>query len=103
MAKKNNDKVRPRKITLNVFEFKYIMGDSWEHLDLILGNIFCDCPSEVKKLIDYKISLNDMNDIVLKGKCSFCMEPAARYIETGESEESFKIANKVRKNRESSK
>jgi hypothetical protein len=87
----------PNDIELNQWEFQLIMGDSWEYLEMFLNNIFCDCDAPNKKLIDYKVYLNDLNDIILKGKCSGCKTIAARYIETGESKKNTDVAVRIRK------
>ena len=35
-------------------------------------------------MIDFKIILNDLNDVVFQGKCKSCNGKIARYIEIGE-------------------
>lgn len=89
--------IDPTDVELNQWEFRLIMGESWQDRDLFIDNIFCDCSSPEKKLIDFKIYLNDLNDLVLRGKCSSCNTIAARYLETGENEESNKAAERIKK------
>ena len=50
-------------------------------------SIFCTCPAQTKKLIQYKVFVNDLNDLVMRGLCSGCHTIAARYVETGEDPE----------------
>ena len=89
--------IDPSDVELNEWEFRLIMDDSWEHLPEIIENIFCQCKSPNKKLIDYKIYLVDLNDIVLRGMCSGCNTIAARYIETGEGKTNLEVAERIRK------
>lgn len=50
-----------------------------------------------KKIIDYKIYLSDLYDVILKGKCSECKTIVARYIETGEEKENYIVADRIKK------
>jgi hypothetical protein len=38
------------------------------------------------RIVDYHIILNDLNDIILKGKCGECGSDVRRYLEYGEKE-----------------
>lgn len=89
--------VYPTDIELNDWEFRLVMGESWKNLNLIIENIFCDCKTPGKKLIDYKVYLNDLNDLILRGKCSGCETIAARYLETGENRENYNAAERIKK------
>lgn len=89
--------IDPRDVELNQWEFRLVMGESWQHRDLFIENFACDCNSPDKKLIDFKVYVNDLNDLVLRGKCSGCNTIAARYIETGENKESCKAAERIKK------
>ena len=89
--------IDPKDIKLNQWEFQLVMGEAWEKRDIYINNIFCDCKTPNKQLIDYNVYLNDINDIVLKGLCSGCKTIAARYIETGETTESIEAAERIRK------
>lgn len=46
-------------------------------------SIFCRCPVPAKRLIQYKVFVNDLHDLVLRGLCSGCNTIAARYMESG--------------------
>ena len=96
MIKRKEHKIDPEDIEISNFEFRLIMGDSWKHLNIFTESIFCTCSSPEKKLVDYKVYLTKLNDIVLQGKCSGCMTIAARYIETGENEANFEVAERIR-------
>ena len=45
--------------------------------------------------------MNDLNDVILDGKCAVCGDPVNRYTETGENEEYVrrikKVLNEVKK------
>ena len=84
-------------IELNDWEFQLVMGEAWENRNLLINNFFCDCKASDRRLIDYKVYLTKLNDIVLKGKCSSCNTIAARYIETGENPESAEAGKRIRK------
>jgi hypothetical protein len=74
-----------KKITLD--QLKYIYGKNWKFFtEKILNNCHCICTEESYSvtIVDYNIYLNDLNDIILKGKCSECKNPINRYLETGE-------------------
>ncbi len=62
-----------------------IIGEDWMKFQNLLN--YCLCPTCKKSvaIVDYKIFLNKMNDIVLKGKCVECNTSINRYIETGEN------------------
>ena len=89
--------IDPDDIELNQWEFQLVMGKAWEDRDIFIESIACDCKAQNKKLIDFKVYLTNLNDLVLKGKCSGCGTIAARYIETGEDRESFEAALRIRK------
>lgn len=54
----------------------------------------CKMFGAIKNMKIEKYSLNDLCDVILQGKCSVCAHPVSRYIESGENEESKKIAEK---------
>ncbi|MHA2032645.1 MAG: hypothetical protein ACW99Q_25015 [Candidatus Kariarchaeaceae archaeon] len=86
-----------KDIELNPWEFQLVMGEAWDDREILINNFFCDCKSPNRQLIGYKIYLNDINDIILRGKCSGCKTIVARYIETGENSKSVEAANRIRK------
>lgn len=97
--KKSKHSIFPDEVEITESELKLVLGDSANRLDLYLNNIFCSCSAADKKLVDYKIYLNDLNDVILKGKCSGCMTIASRYIETGENSENCIVAERIKKSK----
>ena len=95
--KRKEHKIDKTDIELNEWEYQLVMGEAWEHRDLFINNFFCTCGEETKQLIDVKVYLNNINDIVLRGICSGCNTIAARYIETGENPDSAEAAKRIRK------
>lgn len=80
-------------------DLRRIHGSDWEKfLKKIIRNCYCGhCQSNYDSIIiEYKIFLNDLNDIVLKGKCRTCKRPIARYAETGEVPQYSKRIEEVR-------
>lgn len=55
----------------------------------------CSTFGPIKDMKIEKYSLNDLNDVIVEGKCSNCGGRIARYFETGENKESEKIAMKI--------
>jgi peptide methionine sulfoxide reductase MsrB len=56
---------------------------------------YCSVFSPIKNMKIEKYSLNDLHDVIVEGKCGNCGGRIARYFETGENEESRKIAIKI--------
>lgn len=82
MAKRNKNDL---KITQE--DLKKIYGRDCEFFQKkILNNCYCgNCKGPYNATItDYEIFLNDLNDILLRGKCKICGGPVGRYVETGE-------------------
>ena len=99
LAKKRTEHIiHDDEVEIGPFQLQQLYGVTWKKdLELVLHTIFCDCMAEQKQLIDYKSHLNDLNDVILRGRCSNCKSLASRYIETGEREGIEKIADKIRK------
>lgn len=88
---------KKKELELTELEMRTIVSDTTDNLHLLLESIFCPCEGDNKRIEDYTAYLNDLNDVILKGKCSHCHSPAARYIETGENKDSFVAAERIRK------
>ncbi len=89
-----------REIEINGEDLKFIYGDGYELFkQKIIPNCNCGrCDSHYQStIVNYKIFLNDLNDIILKGYCQKCNSPVNRYVETGEVEEYHDRIEKVRK------
>jgi len=52
MQKRKSHEIHPEELELRQMEFKLVMGDSWEHLELLINSIFCTCDNEGKKLVN---------------------------------------------------
>ena len=80
--------VNEKLIQITQEDLKFIYGEDYTIFkQKILPNCFCNCCAEDKNLttiVNFKIFLNDLNDVVLKGFCHKCGKPVGRYIETGE-------------------
>jgi len=81
--------------------YKIIYPDLLKIINLpdlrILTSSVC-CPNcKHPKIVDYEndIYVNDLFDVILRGKCCKCGKPVSRYIETGEDENSVKILKKI--------
>lgn len=99
MAKKRTQHIiHEDEVELGPLQLQLMFGPTWKRdIELAIDSIFCDCGFDNRKLIDYKSYLNDINDVILRGKCSSCKTIAARYIETGERKGIEKIADRIRK------
>lgn len=86
------------EVEIGPFQLRLMFGDRYEEdICVFTHSFFCDCGVENKKLIDYKSYINNLNDVILRGRCSSCMEIATRYIETGERPGIEKLSSKIRK------
>lgn len=65
----------------------------------IIPNCYCaKCNSHYQStIVNYKIFLNDLNDVILRGFCGKCSNPINRYLETSEVEKYQERIEKVRK------
>ncbi|MCK5443267.1 MAG: hypothetical protein KAJ23_15385 [Maribacter sp.] len=99
MAKKRTEHIiHDDEIEIGPFQLQLMFRESWESdIQLFTHSFFCDCNAEKRELADYKSYINNLNDVILKGRCSVCNTIAARYIETGERSGIEKIADKIRK------
>ena len=78
-----------------------IYGEGWEEFEAkIIPNCFCGhCwnGKHTVSIVNYKVFLNDLDDIILRGICAECGVPVGRYVETGEIE---KYAPRIKQLRE---
>lgn len=67
-------------------QLREILGEDWENYQQIFNNCCClKCDKGYfSTIVDYKIFVNDLNDIILCGKCAKCGNMMNRYTETGE-------------------
>ena len=89
-----------KQIKISKKDLKNIYGDSFQSFEeKIVPNCRCvQCKaSYTSTIINYKIFLNDLNDIILEGSCAKCKGPINRYLETGEVDKYQKVIYKVRR------
>jgi hypothetical protein len=75
------------EIPISEEDLKFIIEDEFQQIvDLAKYYSFCSsCDGKNKiEMVDYKLMLNDLDDIVFQGKCKTCSGRMTRYIETGE-------------------
>lgn len=88
------------KLKIKKEDLKKIYSKDWNFFyKKILSNCYCGkCKGPYDAtIINYEIFLNDLNDVILKGKCKTCGSKIARYMETGEVFEYTERLEEVRK------
>jgi len=84
-------------IEINIEDVEIIMGKDFDKLDILLDNVFCGhCTEHTTTIENYKIFLNDIDDLIFQGQCKRCHNQVARYIETGENKSEAEIARHIR-------
>lgn len=79
-------------------QLQIILDKDYKHFaEKILPNCLCNKCMCVVKIIDYKIFLNDLYDMILKGNCALCGTRVNRYIEIGEDKIAVKKIKKILK------
>lgn len=67
-------------------------------------NFFCGtCEVPTHRLVNYRVMVTKLNDIVFQGTCNGCHTLAARYIETGEDPAKVKRIRAVLRERKKGK
>ena len=90
------DKIR---LEITGEDLKFIYGDDYDIFNQkIIQNCYCaNCKTSYQStIVNYKIFLNDLNDIILEGFCKTCNQPISRYLETGEVEKYQRRIEKVK-------
>lgn len=80
-------------------DLQYILGEDLDDFEkIITPRCYCGhCETNyLSIIINYKIFLNDLNDVILQGFCKKCGSPMGRYIETGEVD---KYQERIKKTR----
>lgn len=87
-----------KTIKISKEQLKHIFGSEWQNFEeKILLNCFCgNCGGGVE-IAEWEAELNDLNDAVLRGKCSKCSAPVNRYLEIGESGKYKKRTKEIKK------
>jgi hypothetical protein len=84
-------------IKIDLEDVQLIMGKDFYRFGGLVDNVFCGkCTEHVTTVVNYEIYLDDLNDIVLKGKCKRCDKPVARVIETGENKDEADVAKHIK-------
>lgn len=80
---------REDRVEISEQDLKFIYSDDFSlFTQKIIPHCYCGhCKTPYQStIINYKIFLNDLNDIILEGFCKNCDQPMSRYVETGEVE-----------------
>jgi transcription initiation factor IIE alpha subunit len=87
-----------KETPLTLPQLKAILGKDWDSfMEKIIPNCLCPTCNKVVTIVDFKIVVNDLNDVILKGSCAGCGDPVNRYMETGENEEYVRRIKRVKK------
>ncbi len=87
------------KLMITLEDFRKILGAEWDIFQKkILHNCLCHtCDSAYDStIVGYTVEINDLDDVILLGKCAKCSNPITRYVETGENEEQVKVIEEIR-------
>lgn len=93
------------EIKISYDNMVYILGNDKNFLPKIIKNVYCsNCRDHYNsEIVDYEIFINDLYDLILKGKCKKCGGRVGRYVETGEDEYHVNRAKEILKNKIPSK
>ena len=85
-----------KETPLTLLQLKNIYGNDWDFfVERIIPNCLCYRCNKVVTIVGFKITVNDLNDVILEGKCAVCGDSVNRYCETGENEEYVKRIKKI--------
>lgn len=75
-----------KTIPITEEDVAFIFNDNLEQFHSVTSNCFCaQCQTPYEStIVNYKILLNELYDILLKGFCMDCGHTMGRYLETGE-------------------
>lgn len=97
--KRTSHRTFPGETEISRFQLMRVFDGDEAWVRTLEESIFCLCPAQTKKLVQYKVFVNDLHDLVLRGLCSGCHTIAARYVETGEDPEKVERIKAVVKER----
>lgn len=106
--KRTEHKRTPGDIEITRFELMRIFDGDEDWLHTLEHNFFCGtchpgseagAGSPNRRLINYRVMVNDLFDIALQGTCSGCNTIAARYVETGKDPAKVKRIKSVLRER----
>lgn len=76
---------QPGEVEITRFEMQRVFEGREEGLAVLLGYLYCaNCETPGRHIVEYRVFVNRLDDLVLRGRCSACSGPAGRYLETGE-------------------
>lgn len=82
-----------KEVQISESDLKNILADDWDFFqEIIIGSGYCGDCGGVVTITDYDVFLNDLFDVILKGRCNKCGNPVNRYAEIGEHEKYIKRA-----------
>ena len=87
------------EIEIGIDDVEFIMGEGYETgFKIMVNSVWCsNCKNHYKgSIVNYKIFLNHLGDIILRGQCNTCKEDVGRYIETGENKDNLERAMHLR-------
>ena len=83
-----NNMNREGKVEITKEQAEDIFSDNGESLAIAKKTVFCHrCFPENHRNVEVDIEhyfVNELNDVILRGKCTTCGHSVARYIESGE-------------------
>ena len=89
-----------KEFPLTLPQLKTVWAEDWDFLvDKILHNCLCHTCKTQTTIVEFKIVVNDLNDIILKGHCATCGDTVNRYTETGENEDYVRRIKEILKGR----
>lgn len=90
---------RKPEIEISEEDVEILLDNEYRHFkDITRSQVHCAKCSEgyTVGIVNYRIFLNKLNDIVLRGSCSNCGHPVNRYLEFGEDKEFSERADLLR-------
>ena len=85
------------ELEISAEDLAMIMGKKYDQISEIVNTCFCaNCTERKTSIVKYKLFLNRLDDVVLKGRCVKCNTPVNRYIETGENQDMACVAQHIR-------
>lgn len=96
--------IRNSSIEISKQEAIILFDESEEIYNRLIKNVFCpNCQGsmgdKVTEIINYKIFLENSNDVIIKGKCKKCQNQVSRFIETGENPKIIEKVHQILKKR----
>jgi hypothetical protein len=89
------------QIKISLQDLRTILGGDFHMFETeTLSNCWCykcDAKKGKSKIVKFRVFLNNVNDVVLRGFCGGCGSRVDRYVETSEVRKYIKIINRLRK------